>query len=42
VLEVGDDQATEVAGELAAAGYIDIRITLDLAGRERVVEGRRI
>jgi release factor glutamine methyltransferase len=41
VLEVGDDQADAVAAELAAAGYADIRIEKDLAGRERVVEGRR-
>ena len=41
VLEVGDDQASQVADELAAAGYADITITKDLSGRERVVEGRR-
>jgi release factor glutamine methyltransferase len=41
VLEVGDDQARRIADELAAAGYSEIRITRDLAGVERVVEGRR-
>jgi release factor glutamine methyltransferase len=41
VLEIGDDGASGVADELAAAGYGDLRITRDLAGRERVVEGRR-
>jgi len=41
VLEVGDGEAPGVAEELAAAGYGDIRISSDLAGRERVVEGRR-
>lgn len=41
VLEVGDGQAPEVAETLRDLGYGDIRITLDLAQRERVVEGRR-
>jgi release factor glutamine methyltransferase len=41
VFEVGLDQASQVADELAAADYVDIRITQDLAGRDRVVEGRR-
>jgi len=40
VLEVGDGQAQEVADELGSLGYADVRITNDLAGRERVVEGR--
>ena len=40
VLEVGDDQAREVSEALAARGYRDIRITRDLTGTERVVEGR--
>jgi release factor glutamine methyltransferase len=38
VLEVHEDRAAEVAGALG--GYADVRITRDLAGRERVVEGR--
>jgi release factor glutamine methyltransferase len=41
VLEVGDGQARAVAGGLEAAGYRDVRVTADLAGVERVVEGRR-
>jgi release factor glutamine methyltransferase len=41
VLEVGNGRAATVANDLAAAGYREIRITPDLAGRERVVEGRR-
>ena len=41
VLEVGDGQAAEVARTLEAAGYRDVRITADLAGRYRVVEGAR-
>jgi release factor glutamine methyltransferase len=40
VLEVGDGQAPEVAATLRALGYEDVRSTPDLAGRERVVEGR--
>jgi release factor glutamine methyltransferase len=38
VLEVHEDRAREVAGALE--GYEDVAITRDLAGRERVVEGR--
>jgi release factor glutamine methyltransferase len=41
VLEVGDDQARSVERSLAAHGYTEARITRDLAGAERVVEGRR-
>ncbi|MCP9484732.1 MAG: peptide chain release factor N(5)-glutamine methyltransferase [Gaiellaceae bacterium MAG52_C11] len=41
VLEVGDGQASQTLGRLAALGYGDGTITLDLTGRERVVEGRR-
>ncbi len=41
VLEVGDGQAEGVAAVLAAAGYRDVKITGDLAGRDRVVEGTR-
>lgn len=40
-LEVGDGQAGETAALLAALGYERVRITEDLAGRPRVVEGRR-
>jgi release factor glutamine methyltransferase len=41
VLEVGDGHASEVATTLASAGYRDVRITPDLAGVDRVVEGIR-
>ena len=41
VLECGDGQAATLAAELAALGYEDVLTTPDLAGRERVVEGRR-
>jgi release factor glutamine methyltransferase len=41
VLEVGDGQAGEVAEALRAAGYEDVVVTPDLAGVDRVVEGRR-
>ncbi len=41
VLEVGDGQAPDVAAALLRLGYADVTITRDLAGRERVVEGRR-
>jgi release factor glutamine methyltransferase len=40
VLEVGDGQAERVAAELATCGYEAIRITPDLTGTDRVVEGR--
>jgi len=39
VFEVGDDQAAEVAWVLRETGYGDVRVTADLAGVERVVEG---
>jgi release factor glutamine methyltransferase len=41
VLEVADGQARDVAAEVESAGYADVTITLDLAGRERIVEGTR-
>jgi len=41
VLEVGWCQARDVAATLRSLGYTDVRITPDLAGIERVVEGRR-
>ncbi|HEX7255390.1 MAG TPA: peptide chain release factor N(5)-glutamine methyltransferase [Gaiellaceae bacterium] len=41
VLEVADGQATEVAELLAALGFDEVRVSKDLAGRERVVEARR-
>lgn len=39
-LEVGDGQADEVAASLTSRGYAQVKITEDLAGRPRVVEGR--
>jgi release factor glutamine methyltransferase len=41
VFEVGDGQAAAVAAILDRLGYTEIRMTPDLAGRDRVVEGRR-
>jgi len=41
VVEVGDGQASHVAVAFAECGYGDIRITPDLSGRDRVVEGRK-
>jgi release factor glutamine methyltransferase len=39
-LEVGDGQAPTVAAVLAELGYRGVTITVDLNGRERIVEGR--
>jgi release factor glutamine methyltransferase len=41
VLEVGDGQAPAVAASLRRLGYEAVGTTSDLAGRERVVDGRR-
>jgi release factor glutamine methyltransferase len=41
VLEVGDGQAEASAALLGVLGYDDVRVTPDLSGRDRVVEGRR-
>jgi release factor glutamine methyltransferase len=41
VLEAGDGQASALADELEGLGYEAVTVTRDLAGRERVVEGRR-
>jgi methylase of polypeptide subunit release factors len=41
VLEIGEDQADALARTLAELGYNEIRVTPDLAGRDRVIEGRR-
>jgi len=40
VLEIHEEQATRVSGLLEAAGYDGVHVTRDLAGRERIVEGR--
>ncbi len=42
VLEVADARADEARGLLEAFGYQDVVVTEDLAGRPRVVEGRRL
>ncbi|HYY32305.1 MAG TPA: peptide chain release factor N(5)-glutamine methyltransferase [Gaiellaceae bacterium] len=39
-LECGDGQAGDLAAELEGLGYRDVRKTRDLAGRDRIVEGR--
>jgi release factor glutamine methyltransferase len=41
VLEVGDGQAEGVAAALGALAYRNVRITMDLSGIARVVEGER-
>ena len=41
VLECGAGQARALAGELDSIGYEHVAVTSDLAGIERVVEGRR-
>jgi release factor glutamine methyltransferase len=42
VLEAHEQGAARVAALLAAQGYADVRVTSDLAGRDRVVEGRAV
>ena len=41
VLEVGDGQACDIATMIVALGYRDVRTSEDLAGRQRVVDGKR-
>ena len=41
LLEHGFDQGTEVQEQLLAAGFSDVQTHLDLAGHERLSEGRR-
>jgi release factor glutamine methyltransferase len=41
LLEFGDGQADALAADLERLGYAEITRSLDLAGRERVVEARR-
>jgi release factor glutamine methyltransferase len=41
VLEAGDGQTEDLAAALGRLGYDEVAITPDLAGRDRVVEGRR-
>ena len=40
VLEVHEERAADAAAELERAGYSDVRVSQDLAGRDRIVEGR--
>jgi release factor glutamine methyltransferase len=40
VLESYDERARAVADLLSRAGFVDVAVTRDLAGRDRVVEGR--
>jgi release factor glutamine methyltransferase len=40
LLECGDGQAEDLAADLEGLGYRDVIRTRDLAGRERIVEGR--
>jgi release factor glutamine methyltransferase len=40
ILECGDGQADELAAELEGLGYRDVVSAPDLAGRQRIVEGR--
>ncbi len=41
LLEIGHDQAEDVTGLLAEAGFEEIRTVRDLAGRDRVITARR-
>ena len=41
-LEIGPEQATTVAELLSGAGFDEVRIHTDLAGRDRVVEARTV
>jgi release factor glutamine methyltransferase len=41
VLETHECQAHDVAARLVSLGYTDVTVTPDLAGKSRVVEGRR-
>jgi release factor glutamine methyltransferase len=40
VLEVHEQRARHVAAELTQAGFADVQVVRDLAGRDRIVEGR--
>jgi len=40
ILESYDERARAVADLLSRSGFIDVAVTRDLAGRDRVVEGR--
>jgi release factor glutamine methyltransferase len=40
VLEIHEERAATVSDALRTLGYDDVTVTKDLAGRDRVVEGR--
>jgi release factor glutamine methyltransferase len=40
-LEIHEEEAVSVEGMLAASGFVDVVVTRDLAGRDRVVDGLR-
>ena len=40
VVELDEQQTTKVAKLLSVVGYVDVEIVEDLAGRQRIVEGR--
>ena len=40
MLEVHEARANDVAARLEQAGYGDVRVSQDLAGRDRIVDGR--
>ena len=41
LIEIGPDQAEAVTGLLEEAGFIDVDVRLDLAGRDRAIAARR-
>lgn len=41
VLEIGERQASSVHALLQRAGYVDVSVSKDLAGRDRIAEARR-
>ena len=41
MLEVGEGQAAPTAALLEELGFVEVRVTPDLAGIDRIVEGRR-
>ena len=41
VLEIGDDQGAEASAAATSAGFVQVRVTPDLAGRDRVLSRRR-
>jgi methylase of polypeptide subunit release factors len=42
VFETAEQRAGEVAALLRSLGFVDVVVTQDLAGAERVVEGRTV